>query len=192
MERSGQGADKIFRWAIEEGKGRPDYSRSDAYCVNLRLNAKIQDVQFLLFFEKIDQEKPVKWSVSDLILLDDIRQGKVPKPEFQDTLHRLREQGIIETLSRGRGTRYILSKKFYTFVGEKGIYTRRKGLDKEEKKALIIKHLQEHKKGYIHDFEQLLPTLRRAQIHTLLINLKQQGKIRHLGGRKFGYWELVT
>ncbi len=51
-----------------------------------------------------------------------------------------------------RGTKFILSKRYYEYVGKKGEYTRKKGLDKEANKLLIIEHLKNYEKGYIKDF----------------------------------------
>lgn len=46
VERSGQGVDKMFRNMLSEGKKAPDYSHSDAFCVELHLSAVIEDVAF--------------------------------------------------------------------------------------------------------------------------------------------------
>ncbi len=190
VERSGQGADKMFRLSIEEAKPRPDYSKSDAFSVILRMRGEIQDIQFLKFFEKVYSEKKISWTTRDLILLDDIRAGKISLPEYQDCLYRMMEQGIVEKFGRGRGVKYILSKRFYTFLGEKGVYTRKKGLDKEEKKALILKHLENHNSGTMKEFEQIFPSLSRHQIFNLLRQLKQENKVRFKGSSKKGIWLL--
>lgn len=190
VERSGQGADKMFRRSIEEAKPLPDYSRSDSFAVVLKLQGKIQDVQFLKFFERVSEEKKVNWTVSDLILLESIRKGEHLDSSQHDAVKRLTDQGFVELIGRGKGVRYILSKKFYTFLGEKGTYTRRKGLGSEEKKALIIKHLNENEQGSILEFEQILTSLNRDQIHKLLKSLKKDNKIEFIGSRKFGYWRI--
>ncbi|MFH0989739.1 MAG: RNA-binding domain-containing protein [bacterium] len=191
VERSGQGVDKMFRRTIEEAKERPDYSRSDEFNVVLWLRAEVQDPQFLQFFEQVSTERKINWSLRDLVLLDDIRRNKSISPDAHPDIERLKNEGVIEIVGRGRGTRYILSKKFYTFVGERGVYTRSIGLDSEEKKALILKHLKEHGKGIYSDFGQLFPTLNRNQIARLLKLLRKGNKIRHIGTRKSGHWELV-
>jgi len=188
VERSGQGADTMFRIMLEEGKHRPDYHKSDEYRVVLDLNSEITDERFLLFLDKVGQETRKSWSVHDLILLDDIRQGKVHK--INDRVRQFVEQGIVEQVGgRGAGSRYILSKRFYTFLGEKGNYTREKGLDRETNKELILKHLNNHNgRGVITEFEQVLQNLSRHQIHSLLKALKKENLIEHVGGRRNGYW----
>lgn len=188
VERSGQGADKMFRIMIEEGKPRPDYSGSDNYRVLLRLHSDIQDPQFLAFLDKVGKETYQSWSVHDLLVLDDIRQGKVTAAD--ERIHRFLEQGVVEKAgTHGRGTRYILSKKFYKFLDQKGKYTRKIGLDRETNKALIISHLEKNEgRGSIKEFEQVLPDLTRDQIHTLLKELKSAGKVIFNGPKRQGYW----
>ncbi len=192
VERSGQGADKIFRKTIEESKPLPDYSKSDAYSVVLRLQSEIQDVQFLQFFDKIINEKQISFLIDDLLLLEQLRQGLQPSPQFQNNLHRLVENGVVEVYSRGRGTKYILTKKYYSYANQKGIYTRRRGLENVEKKELILKHLRNHQKGNMAEFHQIFPNLTRYQIHTLLKSLKKEGQIKYIGPPKNGYWILTV
>lgn len=190
VERSGQGADKMFRIMIEEGKSRPDYSKSDEYRVVLRLDSEIRDQRFLSFLNKIGQETLKSWSVHDLILLDDIRQGKVHK--MDERIHQFIDQGIVEHVGgRGKGSRYILSKKFYSYLGEKGAYTREKGLDRDTNKELILLHLKNHNSGTIKEFEVVLPNLNRYQIHSLLKELKSAQKVRFVGPKRTGHWERI-
>ncbi|MFA5806433.1 MAG: ATP-binding protein, partial [Melioribacteraceae bacterium] len=190
VERSGQGADKMFRFSIEEAKPLPDYSRSDAYSVTLLLNGGIQDVQFLKFFEKVSEEKKVEWSVSDLILLEFIRKGTKLDSSYHDSVQRLINQGLVEIVGRGKGVKYILSKKFYTFLGEKGVYTRKRGLDTEAKKALLIKHMEHHGKGKFNEFKDVIPGLTDDQLKNLLKSLRRDKKIEFVGAHRNGYWVL--
>jgi ATP-dependent DNA helicase RecG len=191
VERSGQGADKIFRFSIEESKPLPDYSHSDSFSVLLKLKADIQDVQFLKYFEKISEEKKIEWAVSDLLIIDQIRRGEKVENTYQSAIQRLKEQGFIELVGHGRGTKYILSKRFYSFLGKKGTYTRQKGLDFDSKKALLLKHIENHEKGYFHDFKGVFPELTDGQIKSLLRALKEEGKVFFEGSKKGGFWILV-
>ena len=56
VERSGQGADKIFMRTIEEGKGTPDYSMSDTAHVVLKIPAMLEDGDFVRFIKKVANE----------------------------------------------------------------------------------------------------------------------------------------
>jgi len=191
VERSGQGADTMFRIMIEEGKSRPDYSKSDEHRVLLRLCSEIKDPQFLMFLDRIGQETLKSWSVHDLILLDDIRQGKIRKAD--DRIRQFIERGIVEHVGgSGKSSRYILSKRFYSFIGKRGKYTREKGLDRETNKALIIEHLNNHNSGKIKEFEEVLPSLTRYTIYSMLKELRRSNKIKFVGSnRRSGHWEKV-
>lgn len=192
MERSGQGVDKMFRLSISESKQPPDFSGTDNHQVKLTLHGEVKDLNFLRFLERIGQETHSTFSTEDLLILDYIREGKQISQNLRGRLVRLIDLGVIESLGgRGRGARYILAKRYYTFIGKKGIYTRKKGLDRETNKELIIKHLRHHKTGVITDFEEMLPALSRRQIHGLLKSLRKEGKVRLEGARRGSYWELT-
>lgn len=106
------------------------------------------------------------------------------------------ENGFVEKVGRGRGTKFILSKRYYEYFGKKGEYTRRKGLDKEANKLLIIEHLKNYKKGYIEDFVEALRDIPRYTINRYLRELKDGGKIELIGnprivkGDKKAFWRL--
>jgi ATP-dependent DNA helicase RecG len=189
VERSGQGFDKMFSLCIREAKPLPGFSGTDPYQVCLKLDGAIQDPAFIKFLEKVGAETARSFYVDDLLVLNLLRQEKPVPDNLAPRLQNLRDAGVLELLSRGRGARYILSQKFYDFSGKKGAYTRKRGLDRETNKELIIRHLKHHKKGTIKEFEEVLPTLKRTQIHTLLMELKAENRIVHHGGRKLGHWK---
>ena len=188
VERSGQGFDKIFSKCISESKPLPDFSNTDSYQVSLKISGVVQDPAFIQFLQKIADHRQQPFFVDDLLLLDCLRQGSPVPDTLGPRLHTLAEAGVIELISRGRGARYILSKKFYDFSGRKGAYTRRRGLDRDTNKELIVKHLKHHQRGTILEFEEVLPSLTRYQIHSLLKDLKKAGRVVHLGPKKGGFW----
>jgi ATP-dependent DNA helicase RecG len=190
IERSSQGVDKMFRLMILESKLRPDYSGSDANRVVLRLFSEVQDPEFLSFLAKATKRPKGDFDLTDLLLLDDVRQGKVQTAT--EDVRRLVAEGLIERIGHGRGTRYILAKKFYTTAGLKAAYTREKGLDRETNKALILTHLDNHEgRGTIQELEAVLKDLRRSQIHGLLQELRDEGKVQFVGNKRSGYWQKV-
>ena len=192
VERAGQGYDEIFTLCVKESKPLPEFTQTDDYQVSVTLNGIVQDAAFLRFLSKVGEERQRSFGVEDFLVLDLLRR-ECPVPEqLAARLQPLREAGAIELLSRGRGARYILSKKFYDFSGRRGAYTRKRGLDQETNKELIIQHLKNHQKGTISEFEEVLPALRRSQIHWILTDLKSENRIVFCGARKSGHWELPT
>jgi len=190
VERSGQGFDKIFTACIRETKPLPDFSRTDDYHVYLTLQGTIQDPAFLRFLEKIGSETQRSFYVDDFLVLNYLRTAKPVPNNLKYRLPKLMENGVIERIGKGRGIRYVLSKNFYEFTGRKGSYTRRIGLDRETNKELIIKHLHHYKKGSLNEFHQVLPNLSRHQIYSLLKSLKTENRIKFIGSKRGGYWEL--
>lgn len=55
----GQGIDDIFSYTIKEGKGIPDFSKSDGYSVVLKIPAQIKDREFVSFLNKIVEENNI-------------------------------------------------------------------------------------------------------------------------------------
>ncbi|WLD15014.1 hypothetical protein SH412_005210 [Planctellipticum variicoloris] len=88
-----------------------------------------------------------------------------------------------------RGT-YVLSRRFYDFVGKKGIYTRKKGLDRDQNRALLLKHIRESQNSGspIGELMQVLPAQSRRQIQLLLKSLERDGEIHMIGTTRSSRW----
>jgi ATP-dependent DNA helicase RecG len=192
IERSGQGANRMFEESIRHSKPLPNYSRSDAFDVFLTLQGEIQDPAFLRFLTKVEPQLPAALTTHDYLVLDLVRREQPIPSEFRDVLQSLREAGFVESQGRGRGTRYFLSRTFYDTSGQKGVYTRKVGLDRETNKALLLKHIDENRQdgSPLFDLQQVLPFLSRDQVQTLLKELKADHKIHNIGRTKGGRWYL--
>jgi ATP-dependent DNA helicase RecG len=191
VERSGQGTRIMFENCIRESKPKPDYSRTDDYQVFLTIRGEVQDDRFISFLDKINKETLKSFSTEDFLVLDRIRyESKITEDRLRNRAQRLEKLGIIERIGRGRGSKYIFSKGLYSHIKERGVYTRKLGLDNETCKALIIKHLMNYGEAKIKDFEQVLPSKTRWQIHYLLQSLKNDEKIVRVGEKKGSKWRL--
>jgi len=192
VERSGQGIDYMFRSLIEEGKPRPDFTETDEHQVSVTLHGEIQNPQFLRFLEKVGQEKQVSFGTSDLIALDYLQRGE-PLPEaLKPLLQGLLDQGVIERIGRGRGVRYLLSQRFYSFLGRRGGYTRARGLDRDTQKALLLRHITESAPAGapLMELQEVLKELSRKQVQTLLQELREAGRVVLVGVTRSGRWHL--
>ncbi|MGE3541586.1 MAG: hypothetical protein AB7N91_29675 [Candidatus Tectimicrobiota bacterium] len=100
---------------------------------------------------------------------------------------------MIERVGRGRGVRHLLSRRFYRFLGQGGVYTRRRGLDRETNKALLLKHIEDSAAlgTKLEELQQVLPELSRHQVQTLLRELKRSGHVRLEGVTNAGRWFLA-
>lgn len=193
VERSGQGVDLMYELAIRHSKLLPSFDKSDQYQVALTLDGQVHDPSFVAFLEKISKERNFVFGTQDLLLLDYIhREQKVPST-LKPRIPNLVENGIIEPYGRGRGAKYVLSRHFYAFVGRRGVYTRKRGLERPEKKMLLLKHLQNCGENgcKFEEISQVLPALTRFQIHGLLKGLKKENKVKSVGKTRAGRWYIV-
>ena len=186
VERSGQGMDDVFSSTIKEGKGVPDFSGSDGYSVRLNMPIQLKDKNFVMFLEKITEEKQLHFSFEEIYELEYIREQKAGPFRFKD---RFLSLGIIERVGRTSGAKYILAQAFYKHVGKPGVHTRLTGLSRDQMKELVLNHLRKNQKGYAKDFQDAL-NVKRSDVSNLLTELGKAGKINRVGNRRSGYWEL--
>lgn len=193
VERAGQGADRIFEESIRQGKPLPNFAHTDEHEVVLTLDGQIQDESFLRFLEKIGQERLASFNTEDFLVLDLVhKECSIPSspPELKIRLNHLVDLGIVERIGKGRGTRYMLCQQYYTLAGKSGMYTRKRGLDKETNKELLFKHLRANAKNgsKFNELQQVLPFLSRSQVQKLLIELKSENKTYVEGKTSASIW----
>lgn len=187
-ERSSQGLDDIFEKAIRDGKGMPDLSKSDAYSVRLIIPAQVKDKDFVLFLERVVNEKQITLSFEEIYELENIREHqKIEKPEFRK---KFLETGIIEKVGKARGMKYILSRQYYEAIGKSGRHTRLKGLSRERIKEMIFVHIKEGKPSRREDLMSGFPEYKPRDITNMLQELKRDGKIVFKGSKKTGSWHV--
>lgn len=192
VERSGQGIDKMYRTAIREAKPLPAFGDSDEHQVSVVLRGEIRDPSFLRFLEKVGAEKLTSFSVKDLLVLDEVSRGEPVPDELRDRVPGLMEQGILEAIGHGRGRRHVLSRRYYEMIDRRGSFTRRRGLEREKFKALILEHLKHFGQGTMRDFQDGLKELSEKQIRGLLGELRDEGKVVALGAKRGSYWALAV
>jgi len=190
VERSGQGMNLMFELSIQESKPTPDFTGTDQYQVVLSLDGEVQDPRFLQFLEKVGRETLDLFSTADFLLLHHIhREHRVPE-QLQNHLQSLVEKGVVERFGRGRGVKYILSRRYYKMVDERGAYTRKKRLDRETNKALLLKHIKENRDSgsRFNELMQVLPALSNNQVKKLVAELKKDKKIYNIGATRAALW----
>jgi ATP-dependent DNA helicase RecG len=71
-------------------------------------------------------------------------------------------------------------------VDEKGAYTRKKGLDRETNKALLLKHIKGNRDSgsRLKELMQVLPALSNDQLKKLVAELKREEKIYNIGATR--------
>jgi ATP-dependent DNA helicase RecG len=190
VERSGQGFDLIYRECIRHSKPLPDFSRTDSYFVWLTLHGEIGDPDFLRFLEEIGRERLATFSTDDFLVVDLVHRER-PIPEvLLSRIDILIDEGILERVGRGRGTRLLLSRKFYRHLGKPGTYTRKRGLDRETNKQLLLKHIRDNEAGgaRMEELLQVLPALGRGQIRAMLREMSRHELIHVRGATRGARW----
>ncbi|NUP98443.1 MAG: putative DNA binding domain-containing protein [Armatimonadetes bacterium] len=190
VERSGQGMNLIFERCIRESKALPDFSGTDERQVALTLHGEIQDPRFLQYLERVGAERLTTFGTDDFLLLDVLRRDVAVPDQLKPRLAHLLAEGVIERIGRGRGVRYLLSRSMYDSVGEKGVYTRQRGLDRKTNKALLEWHIRENAEegSPLRDLQQVLPALSKDQVQKLLTELRAESRIRLVGQRRWARW----
>lgn len=194
IERSGQGADLIFRKTIESGKPLPDYSRSDGSKVWLTLRGELQSPELVRFFRRSGHPWEDKLWVEDLVIVDLLYRAQPVWGSLRSRLPALEEWGVVERIGRGRGVRHLLSQKFYSEIGRAGVYTRRKGLSQEAVKELLLDHLRKRgaEGAQFREFQDGFPNLSRGELRSLLAQLRSAGLVTVSGERRSGRWRITT
>lgn len=190
IERSGQGLNLMVEAAIRQSKPLPDYTGSAAHEVRLKLDGTVKDPAFVRFLERVGEERLREFSTYDFLALDAIAREQPLTEAIRSRLPGLIETGVVESQGRGRGTRYHLSRGLYAAIGKPGVYTRKRGLDHETNKELLLRHLRDNDElgAPLSDLCEVLPALSRASVQRLLGELKQEGNARLEGQRRWSRW----
>lgn len=190
VERAGQGANRMFEACIREGKALPDFTGTDPWQVSVTLHGHMRDGRFVRFLERVGRETQVTFDTHELLILDLVHRDVAVPSELRPRLPRLVEVGILERVGRGRATRYLLSRRFHAALGDRGGYTRRRGLDREASKELLYRHLRDHAEAGspMAELQEVLPGQSRAQIKRLLDELRREGRARLEGVRRWARW----
>ena len=190
VERSGQGVDRMFEAAIKESKPKPDFSQSDAYQVVLVLRGEVKNPGFLRIIEAIGEIQLQQLTTMDLLVLDRIFAAAPLSPEFRESARKLVEIGIAEAVGQGRGQRFLLARKFYKLLDQPAAYTRKKGLDRETNKALLLKHITDNQRegSPLSDLMAVLPGHSKNQVQRLLRDLKKENQIYVIGKTRAALW----
>lgn len=194
IERSGQGINRMFEQSIKQSKPLPDFSGSDEYQVNLVLRGEVQDIAFVRFLERLGAERLASFGTHDFLVLDYVRSERPVPENLRPYVDRLVEFGVVERIGRGRGARLILSRALYAVMGATGAYTRKRGLDHETNKALLLKHLEDSRgKGCpLSELQQVLPQLSPRHIQRLMDELREEKRVRLEGRRRWARWLFVS
>ena len=193
IERAGQGMNLMFESAVRQGKPLPSFAGTAAHEVRLTLDGTVKSPAFVRFLERLGEQTLRSFSTDDFLALDAVHREQNLAPHLRQRMPGLIDVGAIESIGRGRGARYILSAALHAALGAKGTHTRKKGLDHETNKALLLKHLAEQKAegAPLAELRQVLPALPESAVQSLIQELREEGKVCLEGQRRWARWKLV-
>jgi ATP-dependent DNA helicase RecG len=194
IERSGQGMNLMVESAIRQGKPLPSFAGTDSHEVRLTLEGGVRNPAFVRFMERLGADTLSALSTQDYLTLECLQHEKEVPAHLRDRLPGLVAMGAVEVLGRGKGARHILSEALYAALGAKGTHTRKKGLDHETNKALLLKHLyrQGAPGSALAELRQVLPALPESAVQSLLSELRNEGRIVLEGQRRWARWRMAS
>ena len=198
-ERTGRGIDRIYEGMLRYGRPAPDYTMSDATSVVLLLPKSDADITFLEMILRHEERTGAAMPIDSLIILSRLRYERrlttvdlaanTQKSEqaTRTALEKLVEAGLVEAHGAGRGRTYTLSAKVYRHSGRKAAYIRQAGFDPIQQEQMVLAYIDKH--GAIKRAEVMdLCRITGPQAYHLLKRLKEQGKIRQKGEKRYAVY----
>ena len=116
IEKSGFGIDLIVQKTISEGKGSPEYINFDNHYVFLILNANLQDEAFVRYLYKIAKDEDYTFDAIEVLALEEVLlTGNTKLNQIKENLLK---RSFIENSGTGKGSKLILSKKYFELSGD--------------------------------------------------------------------------
>jgi ATP-dependent DNA helicase RecG len=193
IDRSGQGMDIMVQQSVRQSKPLPDFTGTTPHAVKLTLHGNVGNPAFVRFLERLGTERLESFSTHDFIVLDALQRGYPVPATCRTALLHLVELGVVETIGRGKATRYLLSRSLYAQLRATGTYTRKRGLDHETNKELLIRHLRDSgpNGAPLAELCQVLPSLSESGVQRLLGELRSEGRIHLTGSRRWSRWHIL-
>ena len=152
VERSGRGVDTIYRGMLRYGRREPDYRRTDAQNVVLRLATEDADQMFLRLVVEEEGRRSKALPIDALIVLAALNGAKQLSVEelaahvqrdlvqTKRTLEALGESGLVQAHGATPRTRsFTLAQALYgTARSQRAAYTRQAGLTELQHEQMVL------------------------------------------------------
>ena len=199
VERTGRGVALIYRGMLRYGRHRPDYSRTDAMNVVLRLHLTDPDLAFLEMILKEEDRRGEALPIDSLIALSALKEHRrITAADLAELIGKSRasaarilevliEAGLVQPHGAARGRTYTLSPQIYRDFGEEVEYTRQVGFDKIQQEQMVRRHVMEH--GSIRRADVMaLCRLDRNQAYRLLRKLVDQEILKQQEKKRLAHY----
>jgi ATP-dependent DNA helicase RecG len=192
-----------MRGLLRFGRPSPDYTRSDAYSVVLRLPTADADVEFLRLVLDEEGKRQGPLPIDSLIALSTLREHRqLGRAELAQIIHkndktalatlqRLVETGLVEAHGTGRGRTYNLAAQVYERQGLMAAYTRQAGFDRLQQEQLVLGFTRQHGEIRRSDVMELCH-LGKDQASRLLRSMVGEGLLLAHGDRRWRFYTEST
>ena len=201
VERTGRGVDLIYRGLLRYGRRKPDYARSSATSVVLRLLASAADFDFVQLVLDAEKRHGGPLPIDSLIGLTQLReQRRLTADELatliqkdrtmaKHTLEGLIEAGLVAAHGNTNGRSYTLAAQVYGAMGKHAEYTRQRGFDRIQQEQMVLSLARQ--KGAIARADVVeLCRISDDQARRLLQRLVVEGKLEASGQQRWRRYSL--
>lgn len=202
-ERTGRGIDRIFEGLLRFGRSSPDYARSDATSVIVRMSNTDLDFDFLEMVVREENRTGRPMPLDSLIILSRLRSERrlataelcrftqKSEQETRTVLEKLVETGMVEPHGTGRGRTYTLSAKVYRQTGQKTGYTRQAGFDAIQQEQMVLSYIDQHGSIKRADVAELC-RITLPQAYHLIKRMEKAEKVVQEGEKRWAVYKRPT
>ena len=195
VERSGQGMNLMYEYAVREAKPLPNFNGTDAYFVRLTLNGKVVDKRMLAMVKKIGDEVLEKMTTDDYILLSKLFIGKGLDGIQLEQFAHLAELGIVEQTADGvklpNGGSVSIANRLLSAENKAQNKAQNLRFDcaLNEHEAAVIECLTNHPTATQIEISKSIGKSRRT-VQDAFASLKTKGIISNSGTKQKPHWNV--
>jgi len=192
VERTGRGVDTIFQGMLRYGRPAPDYSRSDATTIVVRLSNAAADIPFLQMILQEEKRTGAPIPFEALMVLAQLRRQQrlsiadlaaamqQTEAATQKILKSLIDDGLIEGHGVKQERAYALSAKVEQKLNRSADYIQETGFDPIQREQMILQYVKQHGKITRKEISTLFQ-MSEDQAGHLLRKLHAMNKLKLIG-----------
>lgn len=199
MEGEGSGYDLMYETLLISGRPKPIPFEGDDF-VRVTVNRKIGNKEIVQLCDYIISNYQTtqkgritlglileagKLSAADLSKMLQLNAGD----KLSNYVGRLVEDGIVEFVGRGKGTRYFVSPRVVAH-SKSNVKTSLKTIEPYRLRALILEDLRFHPDSLWSEIAKRLPDVNVDELQILIRKMALDGEVLFSGGRKYRKYRL--